>query len=177
MCNTIDGQKTINSGSPPLLPNVEDIAAFTRPDDLQGQMKLLELTAAKVGPIYEKIVSDTHNRIVDTIMLLRGCRLLNFSFVIPMANLIFEGRAFYVQGSRDGSFSLLKLIGVLGKYCLRLLVWYKVASEGALVVVTSATVEHFFSMLASQTHDGRSRALSDYQTAAVLLRYDNNSRS
>ena len=66
----------------------------------------MELTAAKVRPIYEKIFSDTHNRIVDIITLLRGGRLLDFSFVknmnievleeeldftrrIPMANLIF----------------------------------------------------------------------------------------
>ena len=92
-------------GSPPLLPNVGDIAAFARPNDLQGQIKLVNLTAAKVRPIHEKMFSDTHNRIVDTITLLRGCKLLNFSFVkkmniealeeeldfirIPMANFIF----------------------------------------------------------------------------------------
>ena len=34
-----------------------------------------------------------------------------------------------------------------------------------------------FSILASQIHESQSRALSDYQTAAVLLRYNSNSRS
>ena len=55
--------------------------------------------------------------------------------------------------------------------------WYKVASEGALVVVSSASVERLFPILASQIHDSQSRALLDYQTAAALLWYNNNSRS
>ena len=55
--------------------------------------------------------------------------------------------------------------------------WYKVASEGALVVVSSASVDRLFSILAPQIHDCLSRALSDYQIAAVLLRYNTNSRS
>ena len=60
-------------------------------------------------------------------------------------------------------------------YCFRLSVWYKVASEGALVA-SSASVERLFSMLASQIQDSQSRALSDYQTATVLFRYNSNSR-
>ena len=157
----------------------------------------MELTAAKVRPIYEKMFSDTHNRIVDTITLLRGCRLLNFSFVknmniealeeeldfirrIPMANLIFgalKAELFVYKRVAMEAPPDLSSWGFWVKYCLRLPVWYKVASEGALVVVSSASVERLFSILASQIHDSQSRALSDYQTAAVLLRYNTNSRS
>ena len=61
-------------------------------------------------------------------------------------------------------------------YCSRLPVWYKVASEGALVVISFASVERLFSMLSSQIHDSQSHVLSDYQTAALLLRYNSNSR-
>ena len=49
--------------------------------------------------------------------------------------------------------------------------------SGIFVVVSSASVERLFSILASQIHDSQSRALSDYQIAAVLLRYNTNSRS
>ena len=45
--------------------------------------------------------------------------------------------------------------------------WCKVSSEGALVVVSSASVERLFSILASQIHDSQFCALSDCQTAAV----------
>ena len=61
-------------------------------------------------------------------------------------------------------------------YCLRLPVWYKAASEGTLVVISFASVERLFSILSSQVHDSQSRALSDYQIAALFLRYNNNSR-
>ena len=54
--------------------------------------------------------------------------------------------------------------------------WYKAASEGALVVISFASVERLFSILASQIHDSQSHVLSDDQTAALLLRYNNNSR-
>ena len=67
-------------------------------------------------------------------------------------------------------------MGVLGQVLFKI-TCVVVASEGALVVVSSASVERLFSILASQIHDNQSRARSDYQTAAVLLRYNTNSRS
>ena len=70
----------------------------------------------------------------------------------------------------------LKFMGVLGQVLFKI-TCVVVASEGALVVVSSASVERLFSILASIIHDNQSRARSDYQTAAVLLRYNTNSRS
>ena len=70
----------------------------------------------------------------------------------------------------------LKFMEVLGQVLFKI-TCVVVALEGALVVVPSASVERLFSILASQIHDSQSRALSDYQTAALLLRYNTNSRS
>ena len=85
-------------GSPPLLPKVRHIAAFARPDNLQGQIKLVKLTAAKIRPIHEKMYSDTNNHIGDAITLLRGCRLLNHSFVRDMNIEALEEDLNYVGG-------------------------------------------------------------------------------
>ena len=89
-------------GSPPLLPKVRDIAAFARPEDLPGQIKLLKLKAAKVRPIYEKMYSDTHTRIGDAIILLRGCRLLNHFFCEGYGHRSPRERARFCRKNFDG---------------------------------------------------------------------------
>ena len=147
-----------------------------------------------ISKFYDRMLSDTQNRISDTRTLLHGCRLLNHSFVkkqnnkalteelefirrIPMSNPIFEALGVELldyERISSAADPALRKWGFWVKYCLRLPTWCKVAGEGALVLTSSASVERHFSMLSSQIHDSRSRALADYQAAAVLLRYDKN---
>ena len=123
---------------------------------------------------------------IGTITLLRGCSFvknmniealeeeLDFIRRIPMANLIFgalKAELFVYKRVAMEAPPDLSSWGFWVKYCLRLPVWYKVSSEGALVVVSSASVERLFSTVNPVRYQ-----IPDYQTAAVLLRYNSNSR-
>ena len=89
-------------------------------------------------------------------------RRLSIHLMTSLANLIFgalKAELFVYKRVAMEAPPDLSSWGFWVKYCLRLPVWYKVASEGALVVVSSASVERLFSILASQIHDSQSRAL------------------
>ena len=178
----------------PVLPSVTNFAATIFPDDQLAQRKLVQLTASKVKAIYEKMFSDTAVRIIETLNTLRACRLLNYQFIcdnhidtlydelvwirqIPMASHIYNDLSDALQEFKavaDRADRTLTHWGFWVKYCIRLPVWYSVAAEAALVVVSSASTERMFSLLSAQIHDNQSCALADYQTNSVILRYNKN---
>ena len=120
------------------------------------------------------------NRAIFEKLLVRYRLYSNLSSLLFVWNRVRKNGCFFVRGctqmTKKEKKQRLKFIRVLGQVLFKI-TCVVVASEGALVVVSSASVERLFSILASQIHDNQSRARSDYQTAAVLLRYNTNSRS
>ena len=155
------------------------------------------MTASKFKPIYEKMHSDTAVRIVETLNILRACRLLNYMFIrnnnietlyeellwikqISMANPIYDELNDALQEYREVAGRAdpeLTHWEFWVRYCIRLPLWYTVAAEAALVLVSSASSERMFSLLSAQIHDNQSCALADYQTSSVILRYNKNQRA
>jgi len=62
-------------------------------------------------------------------------------------------------------------------YYLSLPIWYKVAEEVVLVMVSSASVERVFSLLNHSFDDHQQNSLQDYKEASVRLRYNENWRT
>ena len=73
--------------------------------------------------------------------------------------------------------SLMRIIEIANLLVVKITLSPIVTIINETVNVSTASGKQLFSILAFQTHDSQSRALSDYQTAAVLLPYNTNSRS
>jgi hypothetical protein len=137
---------------------------------------------------------DTNGRLRDTIDQLKGCRMADFGFIqrntiealmieieqvqflpwaVPLINgLKLELRAFKLIADRcDITMDRWEFWRT---YYLSLPIWYKVAEEVVLVMVSSASVERVFSLLNHSFDDHQQSALQDYKEATVRLRYNEN---
>ena len=72
--------------------------------------------------------------------------------------------------------SLMRIIEITNLLVVKITLSPIVTIINETVNVSTAFGKQLFSILAFQTHDSQFRTLLAYQTAAVLLRYNSNSR-
>ena len=133
---------------------MHDVTREIAEENLNNEQDLVEMTTLKARVVLEKLESDTVKRFRDTLHVLRCCRLLGYAFVkettlgaleedmdfiqyLPIAGTLLDGlRAelrtcqnladnFYAEDP-DGSL-------FWKRYFNKLLLWYKVAAEVALL--------------------------------------------
>lgn len=172
------------------------MAAIIAPNDVDEQRRLITLTVAKAIPVVEKIEADTIGRLDNTLDQLKGCRMTDFTFVanntegtlmeemivvqyLPWAVPIYEGLRMEFPADKkvaDRCDPNMERWGFWRTHYLLLPLWYKVAEEVALVMVSSASIERVFSLLNCMVDDQQESALKDYKEASVRLRYNENFR-
>jgi hypothetical protein len=184
------------NGSPPVVPTVTAVAKLIAQNDVAEQDRLVKLTVAKAVIVAQKLESDSLGRFRDTLNILEGCRTLNFRFVemntiealhVAIQSVQFIPSAVPLFGQLQSE--LVKYKKIADKcdlemdtwvfwrtYYLELPVWYKVAAEVALIMVSSAGVERVFSMLNNFSKQ-QQNALNDYKEASVRIRYNENFRN
>jgi hypothetical protein len=183
------------NGSPPVVPTVTAVAKLIAQNDVAEQDRLVKLTVAKAVIVAQKLESDSLGRFRDTLNILEGCRTLNFRFVemntiealhvaiqsvqfIPSAVPLFgQLQSELVKYKKTDKCDLeMDTWAFWRTYYLELPVWYKVAAEVALIMVSSAGVERVFSMLNNFSKQ-QQNALNDYKEASVRIRYNENFRN
>ena len=144
------------------------IVTQLRPDDIDAQQRIMQLTLGKVKLVKDKLEYDTLTRLDETLKTLRGCRLVGFQFVKDTNIEALEEEVQFVQRLPlavpmiDGLLEELPTYKRLAdeymndnadgwlfwrRYCNSLPLWYKIAAEVALVMCSSAAVERIFSLL------------------------------
>ena len=126
-----------------------------RPDDIDTQQHIMQLTLGKVKLVKDKLEYDTLTRLDETLKILRGCRLVGFQFVKDMNIEALDEEIQFVQRLPlavpmiDGLLEELPTYKRLAdeykndnadgwlfwrRYCNSLPLWYKIAAEVALVM-------------------------------------------
>lgn len=184
------------NGSPPVVPTVRAVAQLIAPNDIAEQNRLVNLTVAKAIVVAQKLERDSLGRFRDTLNILEGSRTLNFRFVkmntiealhVAIQSVQFIPRAVPLFGQLQSELVKYKKIAdscdlemdtwvFWRTHYLELPVWYKVAAEVALIMVSSAGVERVFSLL-NRFDDQQQGALNDYKEASVRIRYNENFRN
>lgn len=176
-----------------LLPSVAANADALGIHPLQRDA-LVEQAAARMAPLYQKMVDDTGGRLEDTMRILRACRIFNFEFVArtPLEALREEiahvSRIPYCYERLDALERELEVYSQRALavpadprpslwefWCaaaLALPTWWDCAQEIALITPSSCTVERVFSMLTQRFGDQQERALEDYVLTSTMLRYN-----
>lgn len=185
------------NGNPPLVPTVRIVAQSIAPNDIVEQNRLVALAVAKAVIVAQKMERDSVTRFRDTLNLFEASRNLNFRFVkdntIEALNVAIESVQFIplavpIFNQLKAELNAYKKIAdkcdremdtwvFWRTYYLALPIWYKVAADVALIMVSSAGVERVFSLLTTMFDKQQERALNDYKEAAVRIRYNENFRN
>lgn len=179
------------------LSNCRSVAVNITPDRPNEQQELVELTIVKATAVLEKIESDSNTRFRETLKILRGCRLLGYQFIRDITYEALEEEIYFVQHIPaavplfDGLKAELRTYKRLAdnfndpdddgwmfwrRFFVTVPIWYKVASEVALVMCSSAAVERVFSLLNCLFDDQQHQCLNDYKEASIMIRYNENFR-
>jgi hypothetical protein len=181
----------------PVVPSVQRVAQLIAPNDINEQRRLIQITVDKARPVLDKMEEDTETRLRDTLNQLRGCRMADFGFIknntlealnIEIHQVQFLPWAVPLFNGLKSELNAFKLIAdkcditmdrweFWRTYYISLPIWYKVAEEVVLVMVSSASVERVFSLLNHSFDDHQQSALQDYKEATVRLRYNENWRT
>lgn len=177
--------------------SVRDVAINIAPHNEDLQITLIQRTVDKAKIVKDKLESDTLTRLTDTLKILRGSRLLGFQYIRNNNIEALKEETLYVQWIPMATPLMARLLAELPtykkladgydsddvdgwvfwrRYYTSLPVWYKVASEVALVMCSSASVERVFSLLNCLFDDHQHRALNDYKEGSVRIRYNENYR-
>jgi hypothetical protein len=180
----------------PVVPSVQRVVQLIAPNDINEQRRLIKETVDKARPVLDKMEEDSNGRLRGTLQQLRGCRMASFVFIkgntlealmievqqvqfLPWAVPLFNSLKLELKAFKqiaDNCDITMDPWEFWRTYYLSLPVWYKVAEEVVLVMVSSASVERVFSLLNSTFDDQQQSALHDYKEASVRLRYNENWR-
>ena len=180
-----------------MVPSVQRVAQLIAPNDINEQRRLIQVTVDKARPVLDKMEEDSNGRLRSTLDKLRGCRMLDHGFIknntlealnIEIHQVQFLPWAVPMINGLKSELNAFKLIAdkcditmdrweFWRTYYLSLPIWYKVAEEVVLVMVSSASVERVFSLLNHSFDDHQQSALQDYKEATVRLRYNENWRT
>jgi len=180
-----------------LLPTSNTIVQGVYDNSIGRQNVELRNGAKKLLPVYEKMSSDTSNRLSSTLDILRVCRLFGFKFIASVDLEALEAEIYKVSFICIGHRYIDNLQAELSDYKkiadatvqnlpdeddvtfwkrhqLVLKYWYIVSREIAIITPSSATVERLFSLLSQGFDKSQDSCLSDYKAASVSLRYNRN---
>ena len=142
---------------------------------------------------------DTDNRLARTLRIFRSCRLFNYEFVASQALITLEAECHHLMNLAICSeLTYESFVGdELSKYkeladaemaqpeaqradhwtfwlrcALELKTWFRASRDVCLITPSSATIERVFSLLSQGFHDSQGRALEDYKSSSIKIRYN-----
>ena len=180
-------------------PSVLANAEALQPGDIHARNALIVVAAQKASIAYEKMQSDSQDRLFATMLVARAARCFNYKFIaktsihalveemdktvsIPLClqklRQLKDELSTYKRFA-DAAIDLANPPSLWDFWLinsLNLPTWFECAKEVAIMVPFSCQVERVFSLLSQGFSDNQNSCLEDVKSASVMIRYNNNWR-
>jgi hypothetical protein len=190
------------AGGVPLAPLTSAVAQRISAGNAVEHARILSDTVGKSHSAFDKMDQDSNERLRDTLAILRGARLFDYTFIAAQPIAAVMGELIHLQLHPKIAPLQASLLAELALYHeeavaaavvyanptpdqqwqfwrarkLILKVWYPAACTIALVMSSSACVERIFALYESMFTDEQENALQDYKSAAIMIRFNTNQR-
>jgi hypothetical protein len=183
-----------------LLPTVTAFATNLNHVPVQQNFQILA-ACAKINDVNQKFIFDATNEIRAgrTLRVLRACRLFGYQYIANqplealedelayLNSIVFclntiatEGNVYTAELAEYKAFATLahnaaepmSVATFWNQHAIKLPHWYQASRDIALITPSSATSERVFSLLSQGFDSSQTRALQDYKSTAVMLRYN-----